>query len=80
VPAKPAGLPASRKKILTVRGERSERPVALPTAPARLNKPEYAVGPAAGDAPGGPRAWTSSADPAPEMHLCLPGNRGRLAI
>src|SRR5689334_10241114 len=41
--AEPAPLmPASRKKILTVRGERSERPVALPTAPAKLIKPGYA--------------------------------------
>jgi len=36
-----------RKKILTVRGERSERPVALPAAPARLNKPEHTTSPAA---------------------------------
>ena len=71
VPAQPAGLPAARKKILTARGERSERPVALPTAPARLNKPEYATGPAAGDAPGGTRAWASPADPAPGMCLGL---------
>jgi hypothetical protein len=42
-----------REKILNGRGERSERPVALPTAPARLKKPEYTTGPAAGDAPGG---------------------------
>ena len=36
------------EKILTARGERSERPVALPTAPARLNKPEYALAPPPG--------------------------------
>src|SRR5580704_16242882 len=42
-PAQPAPLlPASRKKILTVRGERSERPVAVPTAPAKLIKPGHA--------------------------------------
>ena len=48
-PAKPAGVPAARKKILNARGERSERPVALPAAPARLIKPGCAAGPAAGD-------------------------------
>ena len=44
-----AGSIAARdpKKILTVRGERSERPVALPAAPARLNKPEHTTSPAA---------------------------------
>ena len=31
------------------RGERSERPVAVPTAPAKLIKSGYAVDPAAGD-------------------------------
>ena len=46
-----AGSIAARgsEKILTVRGERSERPVALPTAPARLNTPEDLTGPAAAE-------------------------------
>ena len=43
------GVPAARKKISNARGERSERPVALPAAPARLIKPGCAAGPAAGD-------------------------------
>jgi hypothetical protein len=72
---------ASQKKILAVRGERSERPVALPTAPARLNKPEYTTGPAVGDAPDGtrghgPHQWTRL----PGMSLCLPGNRAFLLV
>ena len=43
------GVPAARKKISNARGERSERPVALPAAPARLIKPGCAAGPAAGN-------------------------------
>ena len=80
VPAQPAGLPASRKKILAARGERSERPVALPTAPARLNKPEYATGPAAGDAPGGTEGMDLTSGPGspdapvPPGEPCPPGD------
>ena len=37
------------EKILAVRSERSESPVALPAAPARLNKPGYTADPATGN-------------------------------
>jgi hypothetical protein len=47
--------PAAQKKILNDWGERSESPVAFPTAPARLIKPECAADPAAGDLPHGRR-------------------------
>ena len=49
MPAQPGWVARVPEKILAVLGERSERPVALPAAPARLNKPECAVGPIAGD-------------------------------
>ena len=49
-PAKPGPkAPATRKKILDARGERSERPVALPPAPARLAKAGCGVDPTTGD-------------------------------
>jgi hypothetical protein len=40
VPAQPAPGPAARKKILNVRSERSERPVAGTDVRRRLTKPE----------------------------------------
>jgi hypothetical protein len=61
--------PAARKKILTARSERSERPVALPAAPARLIKSGCAAGPATGDlragTPGTREAQESSVTPQP---------------
>jgi hypothetical protein len=59
-PAKPApkGVARARKKILAVRSERSESPVALPTAPARLSKPGYTADPATGNLTETATAWT----------------------
>ena len=57
------GVARVPEKILTAWGERSERPVALPTAPARLNKPEYTTGPAAGDAPCGTEGMDLTSGP-----------------
>ena len=57
-PAKPApGLPAARKKILTGRSERSERPVALPTAPAKLTSRDTPRTPPPGTCRGS-KGWT----------------------
>ena len=50
--------PAAREKILAVRSERSESPVALPAAPARLSKPGYTADPATGNQTGTATAWT----------------------
>src|ERR1035441_9597389 len=62
------------KKILAARGERSERPVALPTAPARLIKSGCAADPAAGDL--GRGQGVTSGD-GPRVGLCRQGRAAK---
>jgi hypothetical protein len=47
--SRPRRVTRARKRSLAVRSERSESPVALPAAPARLNKPGYIADPATGN-------------------------------
>ena len=77
--AGPKGVAAAREKILAVRSEHSESPVALPAAPARLAKPGYAADPATGEPDGNRNGMDAAAGTAtPGLSLCPqgPGSAG----